>query len=362
MSLKKRGDVWHYDFTINGRRYRNTTEQTSKSAARKVEDRERERRALGRSHDEIPTLREATRQWFRSRVEGRKSVVTVSHRIKILLALMDGDRLVTEIGTADVEEAIQKRRLQTTRQGKAPANGTVNRDLVDTTLRPILRYCDEILELPMRKIAWQKVKLPEPKERDRPYTEAELAAWRAALAPHHREVWDFIRRYGVRLREAFFAPEAFDPETGRVFLRKRKNGRPHTIRLLEPDRVAMAARYGRALAAGLDTVWFRDDGGKLSPVHWRGFQSASQTAIRKVGLLDARPVHDLRHDAATTLMRQTGNLAAVKRLLGHENIASTMRYAHADDDDVFKALGHAYGTNEPEETNSSTETKTDTGT
>lgn len=47
------------------------------------------------------------------------------------------------------------------------------------------------------------------------------------------------------------------------------------------------------------------------------------------------------------LMKGTGNLAAVKRMLGHENIASTMRYAHVDDEDVLSALRHTYGTEKP---------------
>lgn len=362
MSLYKRRDVWHYDFTVNGRRYRGSTEQLSKTAARKVEERERERRAMGRSHEAVPSLREAARQWFRSRAEGRRSVTTIAQRVKIMLACIDGSLPVTEVGTRDIEEAIQKRRLHTTRQGKAPTNSTVNRDIVDTTLRPILRYCEEILELPVRKIAWQRVKLPEPKERDRQFTDAEMTAWRAALAPGHQEVFDFISKYGVRLREAFFPPEAYDPEMGRVFLRVRKNGKPHSIRLTPDDAAAMTARYGRAVAAGLVTVWFRETSEGIAPIAWRGFQSASQAAIKAAGITDARPVHDLRHHAATAMMRRSGNMKVVQKMLGHESWHSTARYAHVDDADVFEALCHAYGTNAPEDDKSVVQSKGRTGT
>lgn len=362
MSLYRRGDVWHYDFTVNGQRFRGSTQQLSKTAARKVEADARER-AVGPAHREIPTLREAARKWFVSRAEGRRSVQTIAQRVKIMLPLVGADKLVTEIGTPDVEAAIQARRLHTTRQGKAPANGTVNRDIVDTTLRPILSYCEKILELPVRKIAWQDVKLPEPKERDRPFTGAEMDAWRAALPEWHRPIFDFAKRYGVRLKEAFFPPENVDLSTGRVILRIRKNGKPHTIRLLPEDRADIAARCGRAMAAGLNTVWLKETKAGLEPIHWRGFQSASRAALDAAGIADARPAHDLRHHAGNTLSRRTGgNLAAVKRLLGHENIQSTMRYVHADDDDVFDALRHAYVTDEPEEENTSKETKRGTGT
>src|SRR5580693_574400 len=35
--LYRRGDVWHYDFTVAGRRQRGTTRESSESRARKVE-------------------------------------------------------------------------------------------------------------------------------------------------------------------------------------------------------------------------------------------------------------------------------------------------------------------------------------
>lgn len=347
MSVYKRGDVWWYDFTVKGERCRGSTFQHSKTAARKVEERERER-ALGFGDSPILTLREATRKWYVSRAQGRKSERTIAQRVKIMLALMPSDSPVTSIGTADVEAAIQARRLHTTHNGRAPTNSTVNRDVIDTTLRPIMTYCKNVLEIPVRQIAWQDVKLPEPRERDRTFTAAEIAAWRDALPEWHRPVFDFIARYGVRLQEAFFPLEAVDLVAGRINIRKRKNGKQHTIRLLPEDVADLAARYSRAAAQELPGVWYRDQAGVLAPIHWRGFQSASRAALDAVGITDARPVHDLRHHAATELLRRTGgNLRAVQKMLGHEQIASTARYAHADDDDVFDALRHAYATPAP---------------
>ena len=39
---------WHYDFRVNGRRYRNTTETADKHLARNIETRERNRILEGR--------------------------------------------------------------------------------------------------------------------------------------------------------------------------------------------------------------------------------------------------------------------------------------------------------------------------
>jgi integrase len=250
--------------------------------------------------------------------------------------------LVTEIGTPEVEAALQSRRLETTKQGRAPTNGTANRDIIDSTLRPILNYCADVLEHPVRRIAWTKVRLQEPKGRTRTFTDTEIEAWRAALPAWHRPVFDFMARYGVRLKEAFFHPDALDVTNGEVSIRDRKNGLDLAIPLLEEDLRDLAARATRARAAELETVWYREAKRGLIPIHWRGFQSASRAALTAAGISDARPAHDLRHHAATNV-RRAGDVLVVQRLLGHEDLRSTARYAHASSEDVLKALAATAG-------------------
>lgn len=348
MSLYRRGDIWHYDFTVNAERFRGSTGLRRKEGAQKVEDRERQRATLGQAHGPVPTLEAATAQWFISRAEGLKSVKTVAQRVKIMLRLMSPSTLVSEIGPREIEAAILLRRVETTRQGNLPSNAAVNRDLIDTTLRPVLRYAKRVMEVPIKDIEWGELRLREPKGRSRSFGGDEIARWRDGLPEWHRPVFDFIGRYGVRLAEAFFPIDAFDPESGEVRLRDRKNGLPHVVSLIDDDARDMAARIGRARAARLDTAWFRDVEGELTPIHWRAFQSASRAALDAAKIADAKPVHDLRHHAATALLRDSGNLKVVQALLGHENIASTARYAHAGQDDVKRALRHAYGTPEAE--------------
>lgn len=346
MSLYKRGDVWWYDFTVRGQRFRATTQLRGKTAAAKVEERERQAAVLGLSERPDPTIERAADLWFAANMAGKKSEKTTAQRLEIMLRHIGHATRVSQIDAPEIAAAIAARRIEPIghnwKTPRVPSNATVNRDLIDSTLRPILTYAREILKAPVNDIPWKPLKLAEPKERDRPFTEAELTAWREALPEWHRPIFDFAKRYGVRLREAFFPPASVDVEAGRVFVRVRKNGKPHTIRLLPDDAADMAARYGRAVAAELDTVWFKDTKEGLVAIRWRGFQHASRDALDRAKIADARPAHDLRHHAATALMRKTGNLAAVKRLLGHENIASTMRYAHADDGDVFDALRKAY--------------------
>lgn len=343
MALYRRRDVWWYDFTVDRQRYRGSTQQTSKAAAKRVEERERERAKLGSPYPDVPTLRKAADIWFRARAAARRSGLTTAMRIKTALRHIDGDMLVSEIGTSDIEAAVQSRRMEATHNSRAPTNATVNRDVIDTTLRPILNYCADVLELPVRRIAWAKVRLPEPKSRHSDLTAAQLTAWRSKLPEWHRPLFNFLAVYGVRLKEAFFHPDAFDAEQGFVKITDRKNGVDLIVWLLAEDIADFAARATRARAAGLDTIWYRDVAGALQPIHWRGFQSASKTALKAVGLGDLRPAHDLRHYAGTSI-RRAGDVTIAQALLGHEDIRSSARYAQPNRSDVLLALRHAKDT------------------
>lgn len=350
MSVYRRGDVWHYDFTVGEERYRGSTQQRSKAAALRVESRQRERAALGETPRPVPTLREASYRWFSAKIDGKRSAKTTALRLEIALRLIGQDTPVTAIDTPDISDAMQLRRLEPTRQKKLPTNSTVNRDLIDTTLRPILNYCRRVMKVRgLQEIDWRELRLTEPKERSRAFTLAEMRAWRAALPEHHRPVFDFIATFGVRLTEAFFPPAAFDPTTGIITIRQRKNGKPHIVRLTPEESEGLAECWRFATANDFPTIWYRETKRRLVPLTSRGFQNASQRALAGLGLADARPVHDLRHHAATALLRLPGaSLKHVQAFLGHESITSTARYAHVTHDDVYNIRRHATGTNAPE--------------
>ena len=48
--------------------------------------------------------------------------------------------------------------------------------------------------------------------------------------------------------------------------------------------------------------------------------------------------HDLRHDFATKLLRDSGNLKIVQRALHHSKIETTTKYAHVMDEEIAAAM------------------------
>lgn len=77
--------------------------------------------------------------------------------------------------------------------------------------------------------------------------------------------------------------------------------------------------------------------GRRYPLTVSGVASAWKRLRKKAGVQDFR-IHDFRHDFATKLLRQTGNLKLVSKALNHAKLETTMRYAHVLDGDIADAL------------------------
>lgn len=54
----------------------------------------------------------------------------------------------------------------------------------------------------------------------------------------------------------------------------------------------------------------------------------------KAGIEKHISAHTFRHSYATALLRETGNLSLVQRVLGHEDISTTQVYVHLSDRDI----------------------------
>jgi hypothetical protein len=61
-------------------------------------------------------------------------------------------------------------------------------------------------------------------------------------------------------------------------------------------------------------------------------------AALKAAAIEGFRFHDLRHTRGTRILRATGNLKAAQRALAHKSIKTMLRYAHATDEDVRRAL------------------------
>ena len=119
-----------------------------------------------------------------------------------------------------------------------------------------------------------------------------------------------------------------DYREGHLFLRDSKTG-PRTVWLSRParnilDALERTSRWvfpasqgsGPRSVSGLDCFWYR--------------------VRAEAGLCDVR-LHDLRHTHASHALRQGETILAIRKLLGHSSLQTTLKYTHLDDDTVMDA-------------------------
>ena len=81
-------------------------------------------------------------------------------------------------------------------------------------------------------------------------------------------------------------------------------------------------------------------------LHGRFGPRAVHELVRKAGEGAGAPgrhfAHRWRHTYATSLLRHGEDIHVVQRLLGHSNIATTIRYLHLSDADLIDAVDRAF--------------------
>lgn len=358
--------LWQYDFVVRGTRYHGSTGQVTRRAAEKAETTIRREIADGTyGTKERVTLDEASGRWWDDVGQRRGDAVDVERRLEVLSNLIGARTLLKDIDADTVSQAIQKRRQMPYTKSKAadakqylPSPATVNRDVIET-LRPVMRYAEELWTargLRVQVIRWGKLRLEEPAGLVKIYRDDEQAAWLAECGPTTGFALDLLLTYGLRFGELFFELDDFDPTGPRLTIntrmmpdgerrkgRKRDNG-AHVLPLKPDHAREIAARIGRAREAGLDHIWYVEDVNKrtretkLASLTYYGLQARLNSAGERANVSPGRLIHGARHHAGTAILRKSKNLKMSQRLLGHANIQSTLRYAHALEDDLRAAM------------------------
>ncbi|MFA9479219.1 tyrosine-type recombinase/integrase [Phycisphaerales bacterium AB-hyl4] len=358
MALYKRDGSpnWWIEFEFNGQRVRKSARTANRRRAEDVERKLRQdmhdHHVLGKPVVKSMTFEDAAERYLKTHLKpkGQKAATARNdaYKINMLVDRVGGGRLLSQI-TASFVAALKDDLLKegkTDKDGKksglAPA--TVNRDLA--ILKAILRKAHDewgclatvpritLLPLNNRRLRWLDA-------------DEETRLLKACDdAPHLRDLVVFLMDTGARLTEATeLTWDRVDMDRKPrplVSFHDTKSGKPRSVPL--PDRA------GRMLArlhadrpkdkAHVFLSWHPNwKGGRHNPHAQPCGQphGAWAKAVKRAKLEDFR-IHDLRHTFASRLVQQGASLFAVSKLLGHESIQMTMRYAHLAPDELDAAI------------------------
>jgi integrase len=324
--------VWWYDFRINRRRYRATTETADKNKARDIEAKERARVLDGkhqiRRQPDV-TFRQAAKEYLDLyAIPHQKSPTRAAEAIEVLNRAF-GSMLLTEITAFTIETWKVKRAAGTYRghMQKGPAKpiqpATVNREL--NVLSAILAKQVEwkkLVESPARGVPRLKVA----NERTRILTDQEQAALLAALPAQARRIATIALRTGARIGEVLGLTWEEVTDTDLTF-RHTKNGSARSLPLSEDVRAVLAEVKKRGPYVFMTR---KGKGRKEAPTRYtaNGFRHTFRRAVERLGLPGTVTPHTMRHTALSKMVAAGHDPFTVMELSGHRSTRMLQRYTH----------------------------------
>lgn len=341
--LPKNSSIYVYDFVRNGVRYTGSTGCKRERAALKVEDKVRAEVALdtGRRKKPVITLDEAAGLYEIYLRANNKWSDTTDYMLADLIEGIGGERYLSDVTQQDLSSYFAKR------AAKVSAS-SVNREI--DVARPVWRRVmktHDLGEMPDWGALRYAVADKDPRElfhdeEDRLFDRlredyqgftrfALLSGWRLTEVTNLR--WSDVNLgqaiAWTKIKGGAVVKRPLTDDMIILIANQPKAGPFVFTYVCQKTRKAYVDKKGRQHRARL--------AGERYPFTKWGWRKPWLAALKAAGI-DSFRFHDLRHTRGTRVLRQTNNLVLVKEALKHKNIKTTLRYAHAADEDVRRGL------------------------
>ncbi|MEQ8450597.1 MAG: site-specific integrase [Nitratireductor sp.] len=341
MSVYKRAGqaVYAYDFRVRGVRFSGSTGCTSRREAERYEETARtaaQAQVIDRTKP--MTFAVASSLYWDEVGQHHRNHVDTERSLAWLQKQIGKSTKISAISAATIASAVAKRR------GEGVSAATVNRSVCEP-LRAILKRCGGVWGQKVQPISWKDHFLKEPQERIREANIDEEAKLLATIRADYRPALRFAFMSGCRLNEIVTL------EWSRVDFFNRQYtviGKGDKARSIPMTDAVYELLWGEKDNHPTSVFTYKAvktrDGkqrGKRYPLTENGLKTQWRRVKRDAGVTNFR-FHDTRHTAATRLLRASGNLKYVQKLLGHAHLATTSRYAHVTTDDLRAGLEAAH--------------------
>jgi integrase len=314
--IVKRGKYFHYAFMVDGERYRGSTKETTASRARQFESMliaDIRTRGGNPQLKRSPVLREFAIEFLRyvDHREQAGSLDSESARYyhngwRLLSAHEIAGMRIDHISPSDASTIC------------FPA-GPWNARTAQATLSRILNYAAEkgVLRAAPRI---KRAKAHGRNARIEPWMEKALLE---SMAPDVADVFIIMLDCGMRPEEVMRARwEDVHWERSQLFIPR---GKTPEARRYVPMSERMRARL-RAREQGASGPWVFP--GNSAEGHRTTVTKKFEEARKAAGVPESIVLYCARHEFATTYLENGGDLATLKKLMGHESIQTTQKYLH----------------------------------
>ena len=142
---------------------------------------------------------------------------------------------------------------------------------------------------------------------------------------------------GLRVSEVV-AMKTYNIDSKRMCMKiEQGKGKKDRMVGLSPVLLVMLREYCRQYKPKKEGYLFMGEieGMPYSP---RSLQKVLTTAKQRAGILKPGSIHALRHSFATHLVDRGTDVTIIQKIMGHNDIKTTMRYLHTSNKDLLKIL------------------------
>ena len=348
LTRREGSPVWHYDFSIDSRRFRESCGTESKVDAAALalsrwQDAWNEVKLNQRRKPEM-TLNDAFVRYYEEVCKGTPyGERSQKYNMALLLDALGKNTLLSQLDDERISRLVRYFKTRPPKSSgfkEGVSNATVNRYI--TTLSVICKRADDVWGVvvgPWKKaLHWQD----EPKGRETFLDHGQARALLNGLCGHAQPIVLLDLMTGLRKGNVIgLRWDNISMDLGRAVM-VQKGGRRLAVSLV-PEALALLERVQPDPALRRGPVWvFGNPNTPCSCSHCRpkrnhgqpikSIKRAFMTAARNAGLRDEDATrlrfHDLRHTFASWVLAETGDLKLVQDALQHADIATTARYSH----------------------------------
>ncbi len=356
MSIYKnpKSPFYQYDFQVSGSRFFGSCETRNKKEAeaieRQLKDKAKEDAKTIKRTGKMPmTLDIAAGRYMQEVMQGKASESDSYRALQRLIKSIGANTRMDDITDSHVAMYVMNRK-QETRWGKkefkdgtpvATVSGaTINREVA--VLKRLFFRSRKTWKIPLpNEPDWKGHRQEEEQELPREFSADEETTLYSSMRDDYLPWFAFAHESGLRLNETLLRWTSVNWTTGQIRMKGKGKKWVVTqmssgIREILTPLIGHHPEYVFTYLAKRTVKRTGKMRGLRYPLTYSGIQSMWRR-LKEDKSLDLR-IHDARHDAASKIVRVTGNLKIAKKLLNHSSITVTDRYAHVLDEDVIAGM------------------------
>ena len=212
----------------------------------------------------------------------------------------------------------------------------LSENTLHSRLNAIKFYFEQVLHRP--RFLWEIPRPKKPLQIPRFFSQDEVVRIIQVVQNiKHKAMLMLCYSTGMRVSEVVSIKTANIMPDRRCILVERAKGKKDRLVQLSPVLLVILREYARQYHPDKQGYLFagQEPG---TPYSTRSLQIVLQEAKRKAGIFKEGSIHALRHSFATHLLDKGTDISIIQKLLGHQDIKTTLRYIHTTNKDLLKVV------------------------